>query len=131
MHYDLKIANASVSILAGQLSKSADSGAVYMCIWVVFELLLHSFLFLLGCELKLFLISLIACLYPPWLQLELVLSSGTVSMAIYSLIAGIFGMNIPFSWNDNHNYVFKWVSAKLQHKNLGLLVIEIYSSSLI
>ncbi|XP_031113004.1 magnesium transporter MRS2-2-like isoform X2 [Ipomoea triloba] len=43
------------------------------------------------------------------IQLELFLSSGTVVMSIYSLVAGIFGMNIPYSWNDNHGYMFKWV----------------------
>lgn len=43
------------------------------------------------------------------IQLELVLSSGTVCLAIYSLIAAIFGMNIPYTWMDNHNYMFKWV----------------------
>ncbi|VFQ87565.1 unnamed protein product [Cuscuta campestris] len=43
------------------------------------------------------------------IQLELFLSSGTVVMSIYSLVAGIFGMNIPFSWNESHGYMFKWV----------------------
>ncbi|XP_010547641.1 PREDICTED: magnesium transporter MRS2-2 [Tarenaya hassleriana] len=43
------------------------------------------------------------------IQLELVLSSGTVCLSIYSLVAGIFGMNIPYTWNDDHGYVFKWV----------------------
>ncbi|CAL9073003.1 unnamed protein product [Musa textilis] len=43
------------------------------------------------------------------IQLELFLSSGTVSLSIYSLVAGIFGMNIPYSWNDDHEHVFKWV----------------------
>lgn len=47
-----------------------------------------------------------------WLQLELVLSSGTVCLALYSLIAGIFGMNIPYTWNADHGYMFKWVSTK-------------------
>lgn len=51
------------------------------------------------------------------LQLELVLSSGTVCLSIYSMVAGIFGMNIPYTWNDNHGYMFKWVSK------LYLLVI--------
>ncbi|CAN8251634.1 unnamed protein product [Cochlearia groenlandica] len=41
------------------------------------------------------------------IQLELVLSSGTVCLAMYSLVAGIFGMNIPYTWNDNHGYMFK------------------------
>lgn len=43
------------------------------------------------------------------IQLELFLSSGTCSLTMYSLIAGIFGMNIPYSWNDDHGYLFKWV----------------------
>lgn len=43
------------------------------------------------------------------IQLELFLSSGTVCLSIYSLVAGIFGMNIPYTWMENHNYVFKWV----------------------
>ncbi|KAM3239445.1 magnesium transporter MRS2-I [Capsicum annuum] len=45
------------------------------------------------------------------IQLELFLSSGTVCLSIYSLIAGIFGMNIPYSWNEGHGYMFKWVVA--------------------
>ncbi|XP_076930596.1 magnesium transporter MRS2-I-like isoform X1 [Bidens hawaiensis] len=43
------------------------------------------------------------------IQLELFLLSGTVSLSVYSLVAAIFGMNIPYSWNKNHGYVFKWV----------------------
>uniref|UniRef100_J3LSQ0 Magnesium transporter n=2 Tax=Oryza brachyantha TaxID=4533 RepID=J3LSQ0_ORYBR len=43
------------------------------------------------------------------IQLELFLSSGTVCLSLYSLVAGIFGMNIPYTWNDNHGYIFKWV----------------------
>lgn len=43
------------------------------------------------------------------IQLELFLSSGTVSLSIYSLVAGIFGMNIPYTWNKDHDYMFKWV----------------------
>ncbi|XP_075655829.1 magnesium transporter MRS2-I-like [Castanea sativa] len=43
------------------------------------------------------------------IQLELFLSSGTVCLSIYSLIAGIFGVNIPYTWNDDYGYMFKWV----------------------
>ncbi|CAJ2633019.1 unnamed protein product [Trifolium pratense] len=43
------------------------------------------------------------------IQLELFLSSGTVCFSIYSLVAAIFGMNIPYTWNKDHGYVFKWV----------------------
>ncbi|XP_019444477.1 PREDICTED: magnesium transporter MRS2-I-like isoform X1 [Lupinus angustifolius] len=43
------------------------------------------------------------------IQLELFLCSGTVSLSIYSLVAAIFGMNIPYTWKQGHEYVFKWV----------------------
>ncbi|XP_010923549.1 magnesium transporter MRS2-I [Elaeis guineensis] len=43
------------------------------------------------------------------IQLELFLNGATVALTFYSLVAGIFGMNIPYSWNDNHGYIFKWV----------------------
>ncbi|MQM04959.1 hypothetical protein Taro_037764 [Colocasia esculenta] len=43
------------------------------------------------------------------IQLELFLSSGTVCLSLYSLVAGIFGMNIPYEWNENHGYIYKWV----------------------
>ncbi|XP_068669764.1 magnesium transporter MRS2-I-like [Aristolochia californica] len=43
------------------------------------------------------------------IQLELFLSSGTVCLSIYALVAGVFGMNIPYTWNDDHGYMFKWV----------------------
>ncbi|CAN0904461.1 Magnesium transporter MRS2-2 [Linum grandiflorum] len=46
------------------------------------------------------------------IQLELFLSSGTVCLSIYSLVAGIFGMNIPYTWNEHYGYVFKWVMPK-------------------
>nr|TKS03747.1 magnesium transporter [Populus alba] len=42
-------------------------------------------------------------------MLELFLSSGTACLSIYSLVAGIFGVNILYTWNDNHGYLFKWV----------------------
>ncbi|KAL0874666.1 hypothetical protein Bca101_024371 [Brassica carinata] len=43
------------------------------------------------------------------IQLELMLSSGTVCVYMYSMIAGIFSMRIPNTWNNEHGYVFKWV----------------------
>ncbi|XP_059447812.1 magnesium transporter MRS2-I-like [Corylus avellana] len=43
------------------------------------------------------------------IQLELFLSAGTVCLSLYSLVAGIFGMNIPYTWNNDHGYMFKWV----------------------
>ncbi|TXG63762.1 hypothetical protein EZV62_010756 [Acer yangbiense] len=43
------------------------------------------------------------------IQLELILSSGTVCLNMYALVTSIFGMNIPYTWNHNHGYMFKWV----------------------
>ncbi|KAF8388174.1 hypothetical protein HHK36_026840 [Tetracentron sinense] len=43
------------------------------------------------------------------IQLELFLSSGTVCLSIWSLVAGIFGVNIPYLWNTGHGNMFKWV----------------------
>jgi magnesium transporter len=43
------------------------------------------------------------------MQLELFLSSGTVCLSLYSLVTAIFGMNIPYTWNEQHGYMFKWV----------------------
>lgn len=53
-----------------------------------------------------------------WLmQLELFLSSGTVCLSIYSLVAAIFGMNIPYTWNKGHGHIFKWVRNVFQVVN--------------
>ncbi|KAL3849929.1 hypothetical protein ACJIZ3_011811 [Penstemon smallii] len=43
------------------------------------------------------------------IQLELFLSSGTVCLSMYSLVAAIFGMNIPYPWREFHGFLFKWV----------------------
>lgn len=43
------------------------------------------------------------------IQLELFLSSGTVCLSVYSLVAAIFGMNIPYTWKEGHAHMFKWV----------------------
>ncbi|KAG5236755.1 magnesium transporter CorA family protein [Salix suchowensis] len=67
-------------------SKRASAHTLFICFDLLFILCLH--------------------LLP---QLELYLSSGTVCLTIYSLVAGVFGMNIPYTWNDNHGYMFKWV----------------------
>ncbi|XP_078429853.1 magnesium transporter 9 [Wolffia australiana] len=57
------------------------------------------------------------------IQLELFLSAGTVSASLYSLVAGIFGMNIPYKWNDDHGYVYKWVVISA---GLGSLLLFIF-----
>ncbi|KAG2585409.1 hypothetical protein PVAP13_6KG388200 [Panicum virgatum] len=46
------------------------------------------------------------------IQLELFLSSGTVCLSLYSLVAGVIGMNIPYTWNDGHGYISSngWLS---------------------
>ncbi|KAL9260845.1 Magnesium transporter MRS2-I-like protein [Drosera capensis] len=43
------------------------------------------------------------------IQLELFLNSGTLVLAICSLVTGIFGVNIPYTWNKGYGYMFKWV----------------------
>ncbi|XP_020228878.1 magnesium transporter MRS2-I isoform X1 [Cajanus cajan] len=43
------------------------------------------------------------------IQLELFISAGTVCMSLYSLVAAIFGMNIPYAWKTGHEHMFKWV----------------------
>ncbi|XP_047951770.1 magnesium transporter MRS2-I-like [Salvia hispanica] len=43
------------------------------------------------------------------IQLDLILNTGNLCLDISSLVAGIFGMNIPYTWNTNHGYMFKWV----------------------
>ncbi|CAJ1976424.1 unnamed protein product [Sphenostylis stenocarpa] len=43
------------------------------------------------------------------IQLELFLSSGTICLSIFALVTSIFGVNIPYDWNQNHSYMFKWV----------------------
>ncbi|CAM8881627.1 unnamed protein product [Rhodiola kirilowii] len=43
------------------------------------------------------------------IQLELFLGSGTLCLSVYSLVAAIFGMNIPYTWNKHHSHIFKWV----------------------
>ncbi|XXG76681.1 hypothetical protein AAC387_Pa08g0981 [Persea americana] len=43
------------------------------------------------------------------IQLELFLNCGTLCLTVFSLVCGLFGMNIPYGWNQNHGYMFKWV----------------------
>ncbi|PWA74939.1 magnesium transporter MRS2-I [Artemisia annua] len=43
------------------------------------------------------------------IKLENFISSGNLCMLIYSLVTAIFGMNIPYKWNQDHGYMFKWV----------------------
>ncbi|CAI9118305.1 OLC1v1019861C2 [Oldenlandia corymbosa var. corymbosa] len=43
------------------------------------------------------------------IQLDFFLSTGTVSLTIFALVTGIFGMNIPYTWKTGHGYLFKWV----------------------
>ncbi|KAL1561801.1 magnesium transporter MRS2-I-like [Salvia divinorum] len=43
------------------------------------------------------------------IQLDLCLSAGNLCLDVSALVAGIFGMNIPYKWNTNHGHMFKWV----------------------
>ncbi|KAG0460093.1 hypothetical protein HPP92_023221 [Vanilla planifolia] len=43
------------------------------------------------------------------IQLDLFLNSANGALSINSLISATFGMNLPFSWNENHGYIFTWV----------------------
>nr|ADN34078.1 magnesium transporter [Cucumis melo subsp. melo] len=58
--------------------------------------------------------------------LELFLSSGTVCLSIYSLVSAIFGMNIPYTWNDDHGYMFKWVVIVAGFASAVLFITIIY-----
>ncbi|KAG1347679.1 magnesium transporter MRS2-I [Cocos nucifera] len=60
------------------------------------------------------------------IQLELFLSAANVVLTFYSLVAGIFGMNIPYSWNENHGHVFKWVVgiAGLMSVSLFIFIVS-------
>ncbi|MCO5580328.1 hypothetical protein L7F22_034194 [Adiantum nelumboides] len=43
------------------------------------------------------------------IQLELVLNAGAVVLSVYAAVAGIFGMNVQYTWMIGHSHVFKWV----------------------
>ncbi|XP_020235964.1 magnesium transporter MRS2-I-like [Cajanus cajan] len=43
------------------------------------------------------------------IQLELFLSSADLSLSFLALVCGLFGMSIPYTWNQDHDYMFKWV----------------------
>ncbi|KAF5951411.1 hypothetical protein HYC85_009355 [Camellia sinensis] len=50
------------------------------------------------------------------IQLELLLTSAGISVSLCSTMAGIFGANIPFTWNSNHGYMFKWYAYNFEYK---------------
>ncbi|KAK2400013.1 magnesium transporter MRS2-I [Trifolium repens] len=43
------------------------------------------------------------------IQLELFLNAAELCLACYSVVTGILGMSIKYDWNNNHDYMFKWV----------------------
>lgn len=47
------------------------------------------------------------------MQLELTLSAGNVVAAVFSLVAGIFGMDTPLGWNEDHPEAFTRVRTRL------------------
>ncbi|CDO99155.1 unnamed protein product [Coffea canephora] len=46
-----------------------------------------------------------------FIQIELVLSAAAASIAIHSLVAGIFSVSVPYTWNNGYAYTFKWVAG--------------------
>lgn len=46
-----------------------------------------------------------------FMQLEIFLIAGELSLTFYALVIGIFSMNIPFTWTKDHGYMFKWVTT--------------------
>ncbi|KAI3459454.1 hypothetical protein Pfo_016117 [Paulownia fortunei] len=60
------------------------------------------------------------------LQLELFLSTTTLCLTLISLVAALFGVSIPYKWNYNHAYTFKWVLV-ISGTVAGLLFILIIS----
>ncbi|MCO5610841.1 hypothetical protein L7F22_065083 [Adiantum nelumboides] len=44
------------------------------------------------------------------IQLELVLNAGAVVLSVYVAVAGIFGMNVQYTWMIGHSHVFKWMT---------------------
>ncbi|XP_077247372.1 magnesium transporter MRS2-I-like isoform X1 [Tasmannia lanceolata] len=55
------------------------------------------------------------------LQLDLFLNTVTVCLSIYGLVASLMGVNLPYNWNHNHGYMFKWVVIVT-----GLICASIY-----
>jgi magnesium transporter len=45
------------------------------------------------------------------MQLELFLNAAELCLACYSVVTGILGMSIKYDWNNNHDYMFKWVNT--------------------
>ncbi|XP_058084565.1 magnesium transporter MRS2-I-like [Magnolia sinica] len=43
------------------------------------------------------------------IQANLLLTSTVLCLSMFSLVAGYFGMSVPYGWNHNHGYLFKWV----------------------
>ncbi|XP_027164897.1 magnesium transporter MRS2-I-like [Coffea eugenioides] len=43
------------------------------------------------------------------MEVELFLSVTFICLSIYSTVAQLFGMSIPYSWNFGYGYLFKWV----------------------
>ncbi|XP_077247367.1 magnesium transporter MRS2-I-like isoform X2 [Tasmannia lanceolata] len=55
------------------------------------------------------------------IQLDLFLTAGNVCLSIYDFVTSLMAMNVPFNWNNNHGYVFKWVVIVT-----GLMCASIY-----
>ena len=60
----------------------------------------------------------------------MILSTANVVAAAYALVTGIFGMNIPYTWNEDHPEAFTWVSVNLNLECFGMTCLYTFSSSL-
>ncbi|KAI3459456.1 hypothetical protein Pfo_016119 [Paulownia fortunei] len=58
------------------------------------------------------------------MQLDLFLSTGNLSLSVHAMVCGILGMSIPYDWNNNHGYLFKW-AVILTSSLSGLLFVLI------
>ncbi|XP_077247371.1 magnesium transporter MRS2-I-like [Tasmannia lanceolata] len=55
------------------------------------------------------------------IQLNLFLTAGNVCLSIYDFVTSLLAMNVPYNWNNNHGYMFKWVVIVT-----GLMCASIY-----
>ncbi|KAB1218071.1 Magnesium transporter MRS2-7 [Morella rubra] len=60
------------------------------------------------------------------IQLELFLNSASICLSIFALVTGIFGVNIPYTWNTGHGYLFKWVLIVTGASSIVLFLLIIF-----
>jgi hypothetical protein len=69
-----------------------------------FYIMHHLEIFIIFFLVSLFFMSIFVSM-----QLELFLNAAELCLACYSVVTGIFGMNIQSGWEHNYDYMFKWV----------------------